>query len=200
MHYPELWLKGIFLLFHSHWQSTSMPWLWIISLSPHLLFIVSYHNEHTHFCCEMCNIVNTRFLRPYSVITEITTKSPPKLYKRSFVYSKVLFSPIEKFLTSSLKQDSIYGSTELLSCAYTEKVAQDAGGSLIWAHLGASNLRGLGLWPLGKPCQWQWHLWGVGPALKSFWLSLHCAGQLQLLILKIHWIIFSDSANVWSAE
>ena len=36
----------------------------------------SYHNEHTHFCREMCNIVNTRFLRPFGVITEITTKSP----------------------------------------------------------------------------------------------------------------------------
>ena len=24
MHYPELWLKGIFLLLHSHWQSTNM--------------------------------------------------------------------------------------------------------------------------------------------------------------------------------
>ena len=35
---------------------------------------MSYHNEHTHFCREMCNFVNTRFLRPYGVITEITTK------------------------------------------------------------------------------------------------------------------------------
>ena len=39
----------------------------------------SYHNEHTHFCREMCNIVNTRFLRPFGVITEITTQSPQKL-------------------------------------------------------------------------------------------------------------------------
>ena len=36
----------------------------------------SYHNEHTHFCREMCNIVNTRFLRPLGDIMEITTKSP----------------------------------------------------------------------------------------------------------------------------
>ena len=31
----------------------------------------SYHNEHTHFCREMCNIVNTRFLRPFGHIMEI---------------------------------------------------------------------------------------------------------------------------------
>ena len=53
----------------------------------------------------MCNIVKTRLLRPFSVITEITTKSPRKLYNRSFFgpffYSKVLFFPIEKFFTSS---------------------------------------------------------------------------------------------------
>ena len=61
----------------------------------------SYHNEHTHFCREMCNVVNTRFLRPFGVITEITTKSTQKLYNGSFFYSKVLFFPIEKFLTSS---------------------------------------------------------------------------------------------------
>ena len=28
------------------------------------------------FCREMCNIVNTRFLRPFGDIMEITTKSP----------------------------------------------------------------------------------------------------------------------------
>merc|ERR1711936_1087385 len=44
----------------------------------------SYHNEHTHFCREMFNIVNTRFLRPFGVIMEITTKSPQKLYNGSF--------------------------------------------------------------------------------------------------------------------
>ena len=53
----------------------------------------------------MCNIVNTHFLRPFGVIMGITTKSPQKLYNRSFFgpffYSKVLFFPIEKFLTSS---------------------------------------------------------------------------------------------------
>ena len=32
----------------------------------------------------MCKIVNTRFLRPFSVIMEITTKSPQKLYNGSF--------------------------------------------------------------------------------------------------------------------
>ena len=55
----------------------------------------SYHNEHTHFCRKMCNIVNVRFLRPFGVITEITTKSPQKLYNGFFLvlfYSKVLFS------------------------------------------------------------------------------------------------------------
>ncbi len=53
----------------------------------------------------MCNIVNTRLLRPFSVITEITTKSPQKLYNRSFFgpffAQKSFFFPIEKFLTSS---------------------------------------------------------------------------------------------------
>ena len=33
---------------------------------------------------EMCNIVNTRFLRHFGVITEITAKSPQKLYHGSF--------------------------------------------------------------------------------------------------------------------
>ena len=40
----------------------------------------------------------------------------------------------------------------LKTIANTEADAQDAGGSLIWAHPGASDLRGL--WPLGKPRQW----------------------------------------------
>ena len=44
------------------------------------------------------------------------------------------------------------------SNANTEADAQDAGGSLVWAHPGASDLRGL--WALGKPRQCQ----GVGPA------------------------------------
>ena len=44
----------------------------------------SYHNEHTHFCREMCNVVNTRFLRPFGIIMEIMTKSPQKLYNGSF--------------------------------------------------------------------------------------------------------------------
>jgi len=57
--------------------------------------------SNIHFCLEMCNIVNTRFLRPYGVITERTTISPQKLYNGSSFYSKVLFLPIEKFLTSS---------------------------------------------------------------------------------------------------
>ena len=84
-----------------------MPWLWVISLSPHLLFIVSYHNEHTHFCREMCNIVNTRFLRPFGVITEITTKSPQKLYNGSFFgpffTQKSFFSPLKSFWPQVLK-------------------------------------------------------------------------------------------------
>ena len=92
-----------------------MPWLWVISLSPHLLFIVSYHNEYTHFCREMCNIVNTRFLRPFGVITEITTKSPQKLYNGSFFgpffTQKSFFSHWKVFDLKSLKQDFIYGST-----------------------------------------------------------------------------------------
>ena len=66
---------------------------------------MSYHNEHTHFCREMCNFVNTRFLRPYGVITEITIKSPQKLYNGSsfspHFTQKSFFLPIEKFLTSS---------------------------------------------------------------------------------------------------
>ena len=109
--------------------------LWVISLLPHLLCIVSfclsrnvtlawwlichhyfrdcllncschmyniqqsYHNEHTHFCREMCNIVNTRFLRPFGVITEITTKSPRKL--RVIFLLKSHFFPIGKLLTLS---------------------------------------------------------------------------------------------------
>ena len=82
-----------------------MPWLWVISLSPHLLFIVSYHNEH--FCREMCNIANMRLLRPFSVITEITTKSLQKLYNRSFFgpffTPKSFFSPLKSFWPQVLK-------------------------------------------------------------------------------------------------
>ena len=67
--------------------------------------ISSFFCVISSFCREMCNIVNTRFLRPFGVIMEITTKSPQKLYNGSFFgtffYSKVLFFPIEKFLTSS---------------------------------------------------------------------------------------------------
>ena len=62
---------------------------------------MSYHNEHTHFCREMCNFVNTRFLRPYGVITEITTKSPQKLYNGSsfspHFTQKSSFYPLESF-------------------------------------------------------------------------------------------------------
>ena len=67
----------------------------------------SYHNEHTHFCREMCNIVNTRFLRPFGVITEITTKSPQKLYNGSFFgpffTQKSFFSPLKSFWPQVLK-------------------------------------------------------------------------------------------------
>ena len=69
----------------------------------HMLYNIqqSYHNEHTHFCREMCNIVNTRFLRPFGVITEITTKSPQKLYNGSFFgpffTQKSFFSPLKSF-------------------------------------------------------------------------------------------------------
>ena len=84
-----------------------MPWLWVISLSPHLLFIVSYHNEHMHFCREMCKFVNTRFLRPYGVITEITTKSPQKLYNGSsfspHFTQKSSFYPLKSFWPQVLK-------------------------------------------------------------------------------------------------
>ena len=79
---------------------------------------LSYHNEHTHFCREMCNIVNTRFLRPFGVITEITTKIPQKLYNGSFFgpffTQKSFFFPLKSFDLKSLKQDSIYGSTDQL--------------------------------------------------------------------------------------
>ena len=40
-------------------------------------------SHYMHFCREMCNFVNTRFLRPYGVIREITTKSPQNLYNWS---------------------------------------------------------------------------------------------------------------------
>ena len=53
----------------------------------------------------MCNIVNTRFLRPFAVIMEITTKSPQKLYNGPFFgpffLLKSPFFSIENFLTSS---------------------------------------------------------------------------------------------------
>ena len=53
----------------------------------------------------VCDIENTPFLRPFSVITKIRTKSPQKLYNRSFFGPFFLlqshFFPIEKFLTSS---------------------------------------------------------------------------------------------------
>ena len=73
----------------------------------------SYHNEHTHFCRNMCNIVNMRFLRPFGVITEITIKSPQKLYNGSFFGPFLLKSPFfpPVFDLKSLKQDSIYEST-----------------------------------------------------------------------------------------
>ena len=57
----------------------------------------------------MCNIVNTRFLKPFGVIMEITTKSPQKLYNGSFFWS--FFSHWKVFDLKSLKQDSIYAST-----------------------------------------------------------------------------------------
>ena len=67
---------------------------------------------------------------------------------------KSFFSPIEKFLTSSPQNKIPFmEALNISSCtANTEADAQDAGGSLIWAHPGASDLRGL--WPLGKPRQW----------------------------------------------
>ena len=55
----------------------------------------------------VCDIVNTRFLRPFSVITEITTKSPQKLYNRSFFgpffTPKSFFSPLKSFWPQVLK-------------------------------------------------------------------------------------------------
>ena len=74
------------------------------------------NDEHTHFCREMCNIVNTRFLRPFGIITEITTKSPQKLYNGfffgPFFTQKSFFPHWKVFDLKSLKQDSIFGSTE----------------------------------------------------------------------------------------
>ena len=68
---------------------------------------MSYHNEHTHFCREMCNLVNTRFLRPYGIITEITTKSPQKLYNGSsfspHFTQKSSFYPLKSFWPQVLK-------------------------------------------------------------------------------------------------
>ena len=68
---------------------------------------MSYHNELTHFCREMCNYVNTRFLRPYGVIMEITTKSPQKLYNRSLFSThftqKSSFYPLKIFWPQVLK-------------------------------------------------------------------------------------------------
>ena len=64
----------------------------------------------------MCNIVNTRFLRPFGVITEIPTKSPQKLYNGSsfspYFTQKSFFSHWKVFDLKSSKQDSIYASTE----------------------------------------------------------------------------------------
>ena len=55
----------------------------------------------------VCDIVNTRFLRPFSVITEITTKSPQKLYNRSFFgpffTPKSFFSLLKSFWPQVLK-------------------------------------------------------------------------------------------------
>ena len=55
----------------------------------------------------MCNIVNTRFLRPSGVIMEITTKSPQKLYNRSFFdpffTQKSFFFSLKSFWPQVLK-------------------------------------------------------------------------------------------------
>ena len=55
----------------------------------------------------MCNFVNTRFLRPYGVITEITTKSPQKLYNGSSFgphsTQKSSFYPLKSFWPQVLK-------------------------------------------------------------------------------------------------
>ena len=71
-----------------------------------VLFLVLFfdHNEDTHFCRE---IVNTRFLRPFGVIMQITTKSPQKLYNGSFFgpffTQKSFFSPLKSFWHQVLK-------------------------------------------------------------------------------------------------
>ena len=66
----------------------------------------------------VCDIVNAHFLRPFSVITEITTKSPQKLYNGSFFgpffTQKSFFFPLKSFwpqVQDSI-QDSIYASTD----------------------------------------------------------------------------------------
>ena len=167
MHYPELWLKGIFFIlpFSLTVNSTSMPWLWVISLSPHLLFIVSYHNEYTHFCREMCNIVNTRFLRPFSVITEITTKSPQKLYDRyffgPFITPKSFFPHWKVFDLKSSKQDFIFGSTAFLPIPATNPTEHLLSGNMgSLCHHGHTR---------GK------NEWGLEGANKEPWYYCHSA-------------------------
>ena len=63
----------------------------------------------------MCYIVNTRFLRPFGVLMEITTKSPQNLYNGSFFGPFLLKSPFfphwKVFYLKSSKQDFIFGST-----------------------------------------------------------------------------------------
>ena len=106
------------------WRKLGIFWHWLNQLPPGWTVVLriswlgngvicmyniqqSYHNEHTHFCREMCNVVNTRFLRPFGVITEITTKSPQKLYNGSFFgpffTQKSFFSPLKSFWPQVLK-------------------------------------------------------------------------------------------------
>ena len=81
-------------------------------------------------CREMCNIVNMRFLRPFGVIMEITTKSPQKLYNGSFfgpffLLKSPFFIPLKSFWPQVLKtrfhlrkhcQWIIWGTRRRLRC------------------------------------------------------------------------------------
>ena len=65
----------------------------------------------------VCDIVNTSFLRPFSVITEITIKSPQKLYNRSFFGPFFLlrspFFPIEFLISSPQNEISFLEALEI---------------------------------------------------------------------------------------
>ena len=54
--------------------------------------IYNYHNEHTNICREMCNVVNTRFLKSVGVMMEKSSQMGPHLVL--ILLKSPLFSPL----------------------------------------------------------------------------------------------------------